>query len=114
MPEHDGAIAASREKRQLFWAFNFLPSTYCHASWLPPGLDDARIGGRDSPEHPCHRYLSPWLLTQWGLDRHFELDFHDPASRIALLNAEAIERLGLMLALLGRQDVLRRTVQREA
>jgi len=110
MPElaDDGLLA---RRQRLYWTFNFLPSSYCDESWLPAGLNDQILGRRLNDEHPCHRYLSPWLLRRFGLEQQFDLELGDSRSRIALLPRDALDRLALMLGLVSCQDTLRKTVQ---
>lgn len=100
--------------RQTIWTFNVLPSTYCDASWLPFAPDTVPIKDIERPDRPCHRYLSPWLLREHGLDVRFHFDFADRLLWVALLAPAHLERLALLLGLVLRRDVLRQTVDGRA
>ncbi|MGN6651562.1 SctK family type III secretion system sorting platform protein [Trinickia sp.] len=99
-----------REFAPLVWAFNLLPSSWCHAGWLPRGVDDTVLRERHAVANPCHRYLSPWLLDAHGLTGRFEFTFPDRFARIALIDAPALERMATLLGLLLRREALRRIV----
>jgi len=104
------AAAAARDRRELAWQFNLLPSLYCHDSWLPAGLPDTVRATRHDPGALCHRQLSPWLLARCHVAERFEFGFDDAARRLALLDGAALSRLAPALGLLVRREALRRTV----
>jgi hypothetical protein len=106
----DEAALAADLRRELAWQFNLCPSSYCHTSWLPAGLTDADLPGRHDASDGCHRYLAPWLCEQYGLDRSAWFDFQEPLDRLALLDAEALERLAPAFGLLTCVKQLRRTL----
>ena len=99
-----------REFAPLVWAFNLLPSSWCHAGWLPRGVDDTVLRERHAVANPCHRYLSPWLLDAHGLAGRFDFTFSERFARVALLDGPALERIATLLGLLLRREALRRIV----
>lgn len=112
-PVLESRDAPEAQRQPLIGIFNFLPSTYCQPSWLPPGLQSWPEDERHQPAHPAHRYVSPWLLARHRLSCDYELSCEDPRVRLALLDVPALSRLAWALGLLGCQSTLRRTVQRE-
>lgn len=92
--------------------FNLFPAEYAHASWLAPLGIGATESSRMVHSPLWLRAVSTTLLRQRQLDRHFDVDFHDPAKRLALLDAATLRRIaGLVLATLLRER-LRRIVKR--
>lgn len=100
----------NRQFGPLIWAFNLLPSAWCHAGWLPPGIDDSTLRDRSATDNPCHRYLSPWLLQTRSLAADFEFTFADRLTRTVLFDEAALARLATLLGVLLRRELLRRVI----
>lgn len=104
----DDADVAVSLRREMVWTFNLAPATYCHPSWLPPGLPDSESRHGDGD-----RYLNHWLLASYRLGERFSFDFENPLRRLVLLDCEALERVSLVFGLLSKVGALRKTLDRE-
>lgn len=94
--------------------FNLFPAQYVHASRLMRlGVvvedDDPATDVSRSPAWT--RALSAAVLRDEQLDQHFDCDFHDPARRLALLDAVTLTQLGGLVSAVLLRPRLRRIVQ---
>lgn len=94
--------------------FNLFPAQYMHASRL------LRLGVEAADDDPAAdvsrspawiRALSAAVLRNEGLDKHFDCDFHDPAKRLALLDAATLTQLGGLVSAVLLRPRLRWIVQ---
>lgn len=107
-PRDSASAAALLFDLQL--QFNLFPAAYLHSSWL----DDCGLSAHDD-EFPASspfwvRCLSNALLRRWRLEQQFDCDFFDPAKRLALLDADALIRVGGLAGAVLLRDRIRRTV----
>jgi hypothetical protein len=94
--------------------FNLFPAMYAHQSWIEHLGLKANLGMAQMKSATSTfwlRRLSDALLRARELDRQFDFDFFDRAKRVALLDDQALARVGGLVAAVLVREHLRGAVR---